>query len=43
MTQLQKTLMWVVSLTVAGGIIYLCFKAYISPASMIDFANSRLC
>ncbi|HSS46905.1 MAG TPA: hypothetical protein VLL03_05775 [Burkholderiales bacterium] len=43
MSQLQKTLMWMVSLVVATGIIYLCFKTYISPASMIDFANTQLC
>ncbi|MGH8750404.1 MAG: hypothetical protein ACREUV_01715 [Burkholderiales bacterium] len=43
MTQLQKTWLWVVSLLVAAGIIYLCFRVYLSPASMIDFANTQLC
>jgi len=43
LTELQKTLIWLVSLAVAGGIIYLLFKAYINPAMLIDFANTRLC
>jgi hypothetical protein len=43
LTELQKTLLWLVPLAVAMGIIYLVFKAYINPAMLIDFANTRLC
>ena len=43
MTELQKNLVWLVSLAVAVGMIYLVFKAYINPAMLIDFANTRLC
>jgi hypothetical protein len=43
LTELQKTLLWLVPLAVAMGIIYLVFKAYINPAMLINFANTRLC
>jgi len=41
--EFQKIILWLVPLLIAGGIIYLVFKAYISPALLIDFANTRLC
>jgi len=41
--EFQKILLWLVPLLVAGGMIYLVFKAYINPALLIDFANTRLC
>jgi len=41
--EVQKVLTWLVPLLIAGGMIYLVFRAYISPALLIDFANTRLC
>jgi len=43
LTEFEKALLWLALLAVAGSIIYLVFKAYINPALLIDFANTRLC
>ena len=35
---------WWVAVAVAGAVLpVLAFRAYLNPAALIDFANSRLC
>lgn len=42
MTVTQK-IMWTILMAGLAGVLYLAFRGYLSPAMLIDFANTMLC
>lgn len=42
MTVTQK-LVWTIVMACLAGLLYLAFRGYLSPAMLIDFANTMLC
>lgn len=42
MTTVQRIL-WMLICAVLAAILYIAFRGYLTPALLIDFANSMLC
>ena len=38
-----ERLIWALVMLVLAGILYVAFRGYLSPALLIDFANSWIC
>lgn len=41
--QMPRKLLWLVTVTLAALLLYLTFRAYLGPESLIGFANLFVC
>ncbi len=39
----SQKLLWVILMIGLAGLLYLAFRGYLTPAMLLDFANTMLC
>jgi len=40
---LSQKIVWMIVMAGLAGLLYIAFRGYLTPALLIDFANSLLC